>query len=441
MQTSPLMQLLLLMENLYVVAAMTLVAIALRVLWVAYRKRHPLPAPKGTELPPHDGLLEAIEVVMFIPAVIIWLAVGLHPVVRTVIAIAGYFILVYLARLGWKRFRLKHPLPPVSPEHPASPKDMVLEIIDTVIIALILVFGIVRPFLMQTYFIPSGSMEPTLMGPQVDPVTGKVISGGDKLIANKFVLRTRMPKRGEIIVFNPPRAGFIGNNVGLEMREWLSRHPDVLTAEESAVLLAALQDKDLMEDRNLRQAYAGINQSLGLRPQSDAKSNVAGLMQIPPRLPEQRDAFIKRVVGLPGDRMRFKSQDGVYIDGKPLDETSYIDAEVQAATVLPIPAPPGEMPRLETTADENLNGSNVDDYFLSFIGWIDAWYKHDEMYKKLIEPYMKDGELVVPKDSVFVMGDNRKGSFDSRWWGVVPRKEIKARAVSTFWPLNRLKLL
>ncbi|MHB0938416.1 MAG: signal peptidase I [Armatimonadota bacterium] len=438
MQTSPLMQLLLIMENLYVVAAMTLVAIVLRVIWVGYRKRRPLVAPKGKELPPHDGILEAIEVGMFVPAVILWLVINIHPVWRTVIAIGGYFILVHLARLGWKRFRVSHPLPPVSAEHPSSPKDMVLEIIDTVIIALILVFGIVRPLLMQTYFIPSDSMVPTLLGPRITSA-GKMV-GGDKLIANKFVLRTRMPERGEIIVFNPPPAGFIGNNYALELREWLTQHPKTLTVEESALLLNELQQLDMANNDVNRQIFAGLNQSLQIPPTTDADANVSALMQILPKLPKQRDAFIKRVVGLPNDRISFKPNDGVYLNGQPLEE-KYIEADVQAISAVDDPQPAGEMPRLATTEDIGGDGSNADDYFEEFMGWMNRWYKHDEMYLKLIVPHMKNGEFVVPPDSVFVMGDNRGASFDSRWWGIVPRKDIKARAVSTFWPLNRLKLL
>jgi len=436
MQTSPLSQFLLLMENLYVVAALTLVAIILRVFWVGYRKRHPLPVKPGQEIPPHDGVLEALEVAMFIPAVALWLAINVHPILRTVIAVAGYFILVTLARMQWKKFRMTHPLPPVSAERPASPKDMMLEIIDTVIIALVLVFGIVRPFLMQTYFIPSASMETTLLGPHLN-AAGKMV-GGDKLIANKFVLRFRMPKRDEIIVFNPPAAGYIGNNNGLMLREWLAQHPDTLTVDETTILVRGLQDPHLLEKPEL--GFSGLKQSLRFVPMADARLNTEEILKILPSLPAQRDAFIKRVIGLPGDTIEFKTGDGIYINSKPLDEP-YLTSGALAHSGLPAVPIPGEMPRLMTTQDANGNNTNEDDFFWGFIQWVGDWYKHDEMYEKLIAPHMQDGKFVVPADSVFMMGDNRANSFDSRYWGVVPRQNIKARAVSTFWPLNRLKLL
>ncbi|HET6456045.1 MAG TPA: signal peptidase I [Armatimonadota bacterium] len=83
-----------------------------------------------------------------------------------------------------------------------------LETVDSALIAVVLVFLVIRPFLVQTFFIPSGSMLPTL-------------ELGDRLLVSKIDYRFGHPKRGDIIVFkappeaSPKPADFIKRLVGL----------------------------------------------------------------------------------------------------------------------------------------------------------------------------------------------------------------------------------
>ena len=84
----------------------------------------------------------------------------------------------------------------------------ILEFVDSGIIALVLVFMIIRPFVVQAFYIPSGSMRPTLLE-------------NDKILVNKFVYRFRDPHRGDVVVFKaPPQAtpdekDFIKRLIGL----------------------------------------------------------------------------------------------------------------------------------------------------------------------------------------------------------------------------------
>lgn len=73
---------------------------------------------------------------------------------------------------------------------------LVNEFSDAVVYAAIVVFMLVRPFGIQTFFIPTGSMIDTLRLQ-------------DYIVANKLIYRTQEPKAGDIVVFKPPKVGLL----------------------------------------------------------------------------------------------------------------------------------------------------------------------------------------------------------------------------------------
>ncbi|WP_242541056.1 signal peptidase I [Phormidium pseudopriestleyi] len=91
-----------------------------------------------------------------------------------------------------------------------------------------------------------------------------------------------------------------------------------------------------------------------------------------------KDAFIKRVIGLPGETVEVRGE-RVYINNIPIKER-YIEEE----------------------------------------------------------PTYQYGPEIIPDDQYLVLGDNRNNSYDSHYWGFVPRDKIIGRAVIRFWPPNRM---
>ena len=116
--------------------------------------------------------------------------------------------------------------------------------------------------------------------------------------------------------------------------------------------------------------------------------------------------LVKRVIGLPGDRLRLL--DGrVLIDGNALSEPY--------AFFLPS-APDSyrdDFPRMER-ADPGVDSR----------WWIQ------------MHSLVANGELTVPPDSYFVLGDNRNDSEDSRYWGLVPREAIEGKPFLIYLSLN-----
>ncbi len=99
--------------------------------------------------------------------------------------------------------------------------------------------------------------------------------------------------------------------------------------------------------------------------------------------------FIKRVIAIPGDTISLK--DGfVYVNGKKIDESMYLDKGV----------------------------------------------------KTYGGPKIQEGqELIIPKGYYAVMGDNRRDSSDSRQWGFLNRDNIIGISLVVYWPLNHVRVV
>ncbi len=116
--------------------------------------------------------------------------------------------------------------------------------------------------------------------------------------------------------------------------------------------------------------------------------------------------LVKRVVGLPGDRIRLH-EGRVYVNGNALVEPYAM------YTPAPEDSYRDEFPRMDR-ADPGVDA---------------RWWA--EMRSRVA-----DGELTVPADSYFVLGDNRNDSEDSRYWGFVPRENIVGKPVLIYFSLN-----
>lgn len=192
----------------------------------------------------------------------------------------------------------------------APGRAFMVELLDSGMIAFLLVFLLIRPFVVQSFFIPSGSMIPTLVP-------------GDRILVNKFVYRMNPPRRGDVVVFDAPPQALRGDS---------------------------------------------------------------------------RKDFVKRLIGMAGDRIQVKADDGVYINGKRLLEPNDI-------------------------ARPNYNWPVDEDGFLS--------------------------EYRVPDGCYLVLGDNRSMSHDSHSWADPhgrPMPELEAerlvgKALAIFWPPWRMRLM
>ena len=194
-------------------------------------------------------------------------------------------------------------------------KDVIKEIIETAVFVIVAII-IIRFFLGEIRWIPSGSMKPTLVE-------------GDRVFVERVSRFYSTPKRGDIMVFYPPQ-------------EHLEATPLKIFSR-----LTGFFCNDI--------------------------------------------AYIKRVIGLPGEKIEISHNE----DG---------------------------------TTDILVNDKKLDEPYIM-----------DKSEYPICTPDMHCGPLILKEGEYFMMGDNRGHSADSRYWGVLKQERFIGRAKLLFWPFTHFE--
>jgi signal peptidase I len=211
-------------------------------------------------------------------------------------------------------------------------------VLTELIAVVALVYFIVRPLVLQTSWIPSGSMLPTLVE-------------HDRILVDTAIYRYRPPRRGEVVVFHPPRS-------------------------------AAARTDELVHPQD----------------------------------------FVKRLIGLPGERVRADRDGTVYVNGRPLSER-YIEEGRRGSYEFP----------------ECLVGLRP-----THAGEVELTTELGERFRVQVVPSREmRGRLdaIVPEGHYLMLGDNRDRSDDGHRWGYVPADSAVGRALAVFWPPRRVEVI
>ncbi|MGH2905306.1 MAG: signal peptidase I [Solirubrobacterales bacterium] len=230
---------------------------------------------------------------------------------------------------------------PPSEEKKLNP---VVETVAIVIVALLMAF-LIQWLLVKPYKIPSESMVPTLQK-------------GQRVLVNRVKGRFGTPERGDVLVFHPPPGANQGE-CGVQTGEKYGPPPGTTYIGPSADTFAA---------------------EIGKAPKMPCPQPNPGA---------ESQAFIKRVIGMPGDQLKI-IKGHAYINDKKLIEP-YINKE-----------------------------DSCDD---------PVTFKPSCTYGQ---------DITIQPNHYFMMGDNRNDSDDSRFWGPIPETSIVGEAFGTYWPPNRI---
>jgi signal peptidase I len=283
------------------------------------------------------------------------------------------------------------------------------------LLAAVIVFGVVRPFVIQAFYIPSRSMENTLLV-------------NDHIFVNKFIYYFDEPDQWDIIVFeypSNPRKDYIKRLVG--------RPGDTVALRDHQVII----NGDPVEREYL---HSETEIRLLTQPKSVTADGPPELLRFRGDAVEVNRRILMKEQNVENPiRMRMSILRVYREAGDHRIKEVHVNGTVRDSG-LSNTFGPVHIPEAGETVDlTDLSPKELKFYFLLINrrSETSVTTRNGRIYRDGVPL----NEYTVKEDMYFVLGDNRDHSEDSRVWGFVPESRLLGEAIFIYWPPSRMGLI
>ena len=301
--------------------------------------------------------------------------------------------------------------------------------LQVILSVVVVVFLIIRPFLFQAFYIPSSSMEPTLMGPPDQPgVIHPRETTGDRLLVNKLIYRLLNPHRRDIAVFYAPQNASPYDPKVSRGKDFIKRVIGTPGDTVEVVPPRLMTDGKVLLRLTNDSPQPGISLPEKSRPEIQEEGRRATMP-----------------LGFGGSTLK--------VIADPHAELSYDPFRVTVDGRSELDDPNGRITAVEGFASYGGDGTLLGTLYtidaeprLAVVRTERLGYEAGHVVvngETQIEHYIKEAPkyAMAPRklgpNEYFMMGDNRNNSNDSHVWGPLTRDRMIGRAELLFWPLRR----